>query len=258
MNRFGGQVVVVTGAAQGIGRAIALGFAGEGAAVGLIDIKADKLQSVANEIAGRGGSVIACRGDVSSANDMELAFGRIVQSFGRIDVLVNNAGALERALVEESTDEHWYRMLGVNLLGAVVCSRLAIPVMKRTGGSIINCSSILASFPNTASAAYGVAKLGIVLLTRVMAAELAPYKIRVNCYAPGVANTDFAADVIRERGAQKLEQIAMRRFGEPEDIAKVVLFLASEEAGYITGQCIAVDGGMWVTQTPTRTWNLKP
>jgi NAD(P)-dependent dehydrogenase (short-subunit alcohol dehydrogenase family) len=249
-----GKVVVVTGAAQGLGRGIALAFMNEGSDLALIDVKQEKLEEVAQEIKTHGNRVVTCAVDVSSSQQVNEGFKKITTELGRIDILVNNAGILRRALVEDADDAHWNFMLGVNLMGAVYCSRAAIPFMKRNGGSIINCSSILGTFPNTASAAYGIAKQGIILLTRVMAAELAPYGIRVNAYCPGVANTEFAADVIATRGAEKLEQIALKKFGEPEDIADVVVFLASNKARYITGQTIAVDGGMWVTQTPGRRW----
>jgi 3-oxoacyl-[acyl-carrier protein] reductase len=130
--------------------------------------------------------------------------------------------------------------------------------MKREGGNIINVSSILATFPNTSSGAYGAAKNGLVTLTRVWAAELAPYDIRVNCYAPGVVNTPMMSEIfVQHREESKLSQIPLRRFGESEDIFKLLSFLCSEQAEYITGQTIGIDGGMWATQTPTIAWNKK-
>lgn len=250
-----GKVAVVTGGAQGIGRAIALRFAQAGADVAIFDVNSRHFERVTAEVKSLGVRAISALVDVSDSRQVSEAIDRVGHEFGRLDVLVNNAGVMDRALVEQSSDEHWDRMLGVNLLGPVYCSRAAIPWLKKNGGSIINCSSILGTFPNTASAAYGTAKLGVTLLTKVMGAELAPHGIRVNAYAPGVANTEFAADVIKQRGAEKVKQIALNRFGEPEDIASVVFFLASPEAAYVTGQTIAVDGGMWITQTPTRTWS---
>jgi len=251
---FKGKVVVITGGAQGIGQATALAFAREGASVCLIDLKTDRMADTLEKVKFFGGTGIACHADVSSKAEVDSAIAQALKRFDRIDVLVNNAGVLKRALVEETTKEHWDLMLGVNLLGVVYCSQAVLPTMKKTGGAIINCSSILGTFPNTGSAAYGIAKQGVSLLTRVMAAELAPYSIRVNCYSPGVANTEFAADVITNRGAEKVQQIALHRFGEPEDLADVILFLASDKARYVTGQTLGVDGGMWVTQTPTKTW----
>ena len=171
--------------------------------------------------------------------------------------MINNAGVLHKSLVEESTDDHWKLMIGVNLMGAVYCTRAAIPYMKESGGCIINVSSILGHFPNTGSAAYGVAKGGITILTRVLAAELAPYKIRVNAYSPGVINTPMAEYVIKNRAESKLKEIALRKFAEPRDIFNLVKFLCSEESDYITGQTIGIDGGIWITQTPTACWNLE-
>lgn len=255
---FTDKVAIVTGGARGIGRAVAMEFARCGAKVALMDLKASDMEGTVSEIAALGAEVMAVAADVSSKEQVDAAIQQIINRFGRVDVLVNNAGYMERATVEESTPDHWQRMLNINLVGPVYCSQAVIPTMKKTGGAIINCASILGTFPNTASAAYGAAKLGVVLLTRVMAAELAPYGIRVNCYSPGVANTAFAADVIKNRGASKVKQIALHRFGEPEDLAKVIRFFASDDAGYVTGQTIAIDGGMWVTQTPTKMWPESP
>ncbi len=251
---FKDKVVVITGAAQGIGSATAMKFASMGAKLALIDIKEDGLKNTKSSIEANNGVANSYKCDIASSKDVNSVFESIARDFGTIDVLVNNAGVLRRAYVEEADDAHWDFMISVNLLGPVYCSRAAIPLMKKNGGAIINCSSILGTFPNTGSAAYGVAKQGIILLTRVMAAELAPYGIRVNAYSPGVADTEFAADVIKNRGDQKLEQIALKRFGEPDDIAELIAFLASDQSSYVTGQTIAIDGGMWITQKPASRW----
>jgi NAD(P)-dependent dehydrogenase (short-subunit alcohol dehydrogenase family) len=251
---FKDKVVVITGAAQGIGSATAMKFASMGAKLALIDIKEDGLKNTKSSIEANNGVANSYKCDIASSKDVNSVFESIARDFGTIDVLVNNAGVLRRAYVEEADDAHWDFMISVNLLGPVYCSRAAIPLMKKNGGAIINCSSILGTFPNTGSAAYGVAKQGIILLTRVMSAELAPYGIRVNAYSPGVADTEFAADVIKNRGDQKLEQIALKRFGEPDDIAELIAFLASDQSSYVTGQTIAIDGGMWITQKPASRW----
>jgi len=256
MKSLEGKVVIITGAAQGIGRGIAIRMAQAGADLALFDLKYEGLKDVKQEIENFGVNCFIKGVDVSDEVNIKEAIKEAASEFGRIDILINNAGYLERALVEDSTKLHWDNMLGVNLLGAVYGSQAAIPYLQKnsTGGSIINCSSILATFPNTRSAAYGIAKYGINILTRVLAAELAPYNIRVNAYSPGVANTEFAADVIANRANEKLDQIALHRFGEPEDIANLILFLVSDQASYITGQTIAIDGGMWTTQTPGKRW----
>lgn len=257
MGEFKDKVIVVTGASQGVGKTLAERFfREEGAMLGLLDIKADALKEVAEELDPSGKRVAWCKADVSSSEDVRQAIAAIGEKFGRIDILINNAGLLHPSTIEDSTVEHMDLMVGVNLLGPMYCTNAAVPYMKGGGGSIINVASILATFPNTGSGAYGAAKAGVITLTRVWAAELAPYGIRVNCYAPGVVNTEMAADVIQNRAEQKLQQIALRKFAETDDIYDLVYFYCSEKAHYITGQCIGIDGGIWITQRPTGTWKL--
>lgn len=253
---FKDKVVIITGAAQGIGRCLASNFSSRGAKVGLIDLNEEGLKEVSKEIKTFKNNVSYEVVDVSSSEQVNASINRIAETFnGRVDIMLNNAGLLRRCSVEESTDDHWNLMIGVNLMGAVYCSRAVIPYMKKNNaGAIVNVSSILGRFPNTYSAAYGVAKQGISLLTKVMAAELAPYNIRVNAYAPGVADTPMASDIVKNRPEPKLQQIALKRFAKPQDIANLAMFLSSENAGYITGETIAIDGGMWITQRPTATW----
>ncbi|WP_213996873.1 MULTISPECIES: SDR family NAD(P)-dependent oxidoreductase [Tepidanaerobacter] len=255
MNEFKDKVVVVTGGAQGAGKKIATCFYEEGANVNILDIKEETISSLVKEIKPDKKRFTTYIADVSNSFQVDNAIKNIGNLYGNIDILINNAGVLQKSTIEESTDEHLNLMIGVNLLGPVYCTRAAIPYMKEKGGNIVNVSSILATFPNTGSGAYGAAKAGIIVLTRVWAAELAPYHIRVNAYAPGVINTPMAADIIEHRAESKLQQIALRRFAEPKDIFNVVKFYCSEQASYITGQTLGVDGGMWVTQTPTAAWH---
>jgi NAD(P)-dependent dehydrogenase (short-subunit alcohol dehydrogenase family) len=255
LSEFEDKVIVITGASQGIGRKHALGFSELGAIVCLLDINEPGLKKVQEEIANSNNKKsFLFIVDVSDSQQVDQAVNEIGKQFGRIDILINNAGILKKSLVAEASDEHWKLMLGVNLMGAVYCSRAVIPFMKENGGSIINVSSILGHFPNTGSAAYGVAKGGVSILTRVLAAELAPYNIRVNAYSPGVVNTPMAEYVIKNRAESKLKQIALRRFAEPKDIFDLVKFLTSSAGSYLTGQTIGIDGGIWITQTPTATW----
>lgn len=257
MEEYSNKIVVITGASQGIGRELAVGFSRMGAVVCLLDIKEDGLKAVNKEINEENGRSFAYITDVSDSQQVNNTINSIGRQFGEINILINNAGILQKSLVEESSDEHWKLMIGVNLMGAVYCTRAAIPYMKKKGGNIINASSILGHFPNTGSSAYGIAKGGVSILTRVLAAELAPYNIRVNAFSPGVVNTPMAEYVIKNRAESKLKEIALRRFAEPRDIFNLVKFLCSEEASYITGQTIAIDGGIWITQTPTATWKLE-
>lgn len=257
MGDFMDKVVVVTGAGQGAGKKIATRFYEEGAIVCLLDIKAEAMEKVIDEINPNRSRFIAYTTDIGSSIQVNNVIQTIGKRFGHIDILINNAGVLHKSTIEESTDQHINLMVDVNLLGPMYCTRAVVPYMKNNGGNIINVSSILATFPNTGSGAYGAAKAGIIILTRVWAAELAPYKIRVNAYSPGVINTPMAADVIKYRAESKLQQIALRRFAETDDVFNMIKFYCSEQASYITGQTIGLDGGIWVTQTPTAAWNAK-
>ncbi len=256
MGDFEKKVIVITGAGQGAGKQLALRFYQEGACVCLLDLNGENLKAVMEELQPDKERFAIFPTDVSDSKQVTDAINAIGGQFGRIDILINNAGVLHKGMIEDSTDEHIQLMVGVNLFGPMYCTRAAVPFMKGAGGNIINVASILATFPNTGSGAYGAAKAGMILLTRVWAAELAPYNIRVNCYAPGVLNTPMAEDVIKNRAESKLCQIPLRRFGETDDAFDLVRFFCSEQASYITGQTIGLDGGIWATQTPTAAWKL--
>lgn len=257
MTEFKDKVVVISGAGQGAGRKMAERFYADGAKVCLLDINKDTLNKVLEESKADKDRFVAYPTDISNSTNVKETFKAIGEKFGRIDFLINNAGVLHKSTIEESTDEHLQLMVNVNLLGPSYCTREAIPYMKNGGGSIVNVASILATFPNTGSGAYGAAKAGMIVMTRVWAAELAPYNIRVNAYAPGVINTPMAEYVIKTRPESKLQQIALRRFGETDDVYDLVKFYCSEQSSYITGQCIGLDGGIWTTQTPTASWKLE-
>jgi len=256
MGKFDNQVVVVTGAGQGAGKKLATRFYEEGACVGLLDINGENLACIEAELNPDQTRFAINTVDVSDSSQVTSAMDDIGKRFGRIDILINNAGVLHKGMIESSTDEHMKLMVGVNLMGPMYCTRACLPYMKKQGGNIVNVSSVLATFPNTGAGAYGAAKAGMILLTKVWAAELAPYRIRVNCYAPGVLDTPMAEDVIKNRAESKLFQIPLRRFGNTDDAFNLVSFFCSEEASYITGQTIGLDGGIWATQTPTAAWKL--
>lgn len=248
-------VAVVTGAGQGIGRAVALRFAAGGYGVVAVDRNRTTAAETAQLAGVWGARVAALECDVAERTQVRAAFRRIDEEYGRIDVLVNNAGVFLRETIERSTDEVIDTTIGVNLRGVLDCSRAAIPIMKRhPGGCIINAASILGDFPDVGLGVYGMTKAAVALLTRVLAAELAPYGIRCNAYQPAMTDTPMVHHIIEERPDDKLAQIPLRQFGKPEQIADLCWFLASKQAEYITGQVVPCDGGIWTVQRPMKAW----
>jgi len=240
-----GRVAIVTGGGQGIGKAIASRFAGEGADIGIIDVKAETARATAAEIQRLGRRAVAAVADVSSVEAIKAAVSEIVGELGRLDVLVNNAGIEKRAAFLEITPEDWQRQLDVNLSGTFYCTQAAAREMaKRKYGRIINLSSVAGLIGPIDLAAYGAAKAGIIGLTRAAALDLADYGITVNAIAPGPIETDlmlgvWTAEALRERP----QHGAIPRFGTVDEIAHVALFLASPESGFITGITLPVEGG---------------
>ena len=245
--RFSNKVVIVTGAAHGIGRAIARRFAEEGAHVIVNDVNSAGVEAAVREITANGGSALAGVADVSNKSAVDALFDTVLERFGTVDVLVNNAGLIdvERHFLEG--DEAWWdRVLAVNLKGVFLCSLRAAHVMApKRRGVIINMSSGGATHSHRGMAAYDASKGGIEALTRAMALDLAPYGIRVNALIPGSIDTQgMAPEIKRERG----QTIPLGRVGEPEEMAGPAAFLASDDASYITGHTFAVDGGLLAQQ----------
>ena len=242
------EVAIVTGAARGIGRAIALGFAGEGAMVVVNDCRSDgQAEEVVREIRASGGKGTFVQADVGEIDEHEKLVSSAVNEFGRVDILVNNAGIEIREPFLESKPQTWERTLAVNLKGAYFLSQKAAKVMSRSGkGKIISIASIHATVPLRERSIYSISKSGVAMLVKSLALELAEYGITVNAIAPGAILTDMNRESLADAGkrAKLLERIPLRRFGEPEDILGAAIFLASAESDYVTGATIYVDGGL--------------
>jgi glucose 1-dehydrogenase len=245
--KFKDKITLITGAGQGIGKAIALAFAKEGSFVAVNDIDINKAIEVANEINNSSGNAISVKADVSKSNDVQNMVKEIINNFGRIDILVNNAGIQTVAPFLELTEEEWDEIFKVNLKGTFLCSQMvAKEMIKFEKGKIINISSIHYSIPRFNKAHYDASKAGIEMLTKDMALELAKYKINVNCIAPGAIATPMNEDILNSpvKLAEINTKIPWKRMGKPDDISKVATFLASDDADYITGATICIDGGL--------------
>ncbi len=246
--RFRDKTVFVTGAGSGIGRAAAAAFAAEGARVAAYDLSADTAAETARQIREAGGSALALGGDVADSAAVQGAIGETVEQFGLLDVLFNNAGIAARERVTEQDEDGWDRILRVNLRGVYVCSKYAIPRMRRPGGAIVNTSSVVGLVGVRNRAAYATSKGAVITLTKNMALDYAAEGIRVNAVCPGFVRTGLTAGLFAdaERGQAIEDMHPLGRLASPEDIARAVLFLASDDAAMITGQALAVDGGFTV------------
>jgi len=244
--RFEGRTAVVTGSSRGIGRAVALRLAAEGASVIVNSRKQADAEKVAREIEDAGGRAMAVAADVSVAADARKLVDAAVHRFGRIDVLVNNAGVFEMKPFLKLDEASFDRMIAVDLKGVYLCSQAAARrmVAQKTGGNIVNMSSIAGLMATANSAHYGAAKAAVISLTKTMAAELAHSRIRVNAVAPGLIDTDMTAGILSDPNfKQTFAAKAPFGVGKPEDIANAVAFLASEDGRYVTGETLVVDGG---------------
>lgn len=244
------KVAVVTGGARGIGRACALSLADAGFNIALIDLLVDEANVAVELIKARGVKALAIQADVTSLDASHLAASSIAQDFGRIDVLVNNAGRSNPKGLLDITEEEWDQTINLNLKSCFAWSRAAVPHMRENGGGrIINIASIVGINGGVTSAlskfAYASAKAGILGLTKALAKELAP-EIAVNAVSPGIIRTELSTDLIAERGAELAAGISLGRTGTPEDVAQVVTFLATVEPNFMTGQNLVVDGNQWM------------
>src|SRR4030042_1547180 len=243
--RLEDRVAIVTGGARGIGQGICFRFADEGAKVAVFDVIPDEAKKIAAEIVKSGGAALALKVDVTKASEIEKAVKEVISEFGKVDILVNNAGITRASKVADMPDEVWDSVVDVNLKGVFLCCRAVIPQMKeRKYGKIISIASILALRGGPYYAHYGATKAGVVSFTQSLAIELGRHNINVNAIGPGIIDTPMAAgDVESELQQSLIKRIPLRRIGTPRDIADAALFLASDEAAYITGQCLYVCGG---------------
>jgi NAD(P)-dependent dehydrogenase (short-subunit alcohol dehydrogenase family) len=251
------QVAIVTGAGRGIGRAIALELASLGADVGVVDLDGSSAERTASDITNLGRAATPIQADITRADDRRALVDATLQAHGRIDILVNNAGIYRTALPLEVSEEHWDSVLGVNAKAVLLCSQAVLPTMLAAGhGVIVNVASMAGKVATPTAIPYGVSKAAVISLTRSLAAAYAKDGVRVNCVCPGLVDTDMWKQIDRQVGVELLgkqpgqywqERIAtipLGRAEQPEDVARVVGFLASSKAWYMTGQAINVTGGM--------------
>ena len=250
MGRIEGRVALVTGASRGIGRATAERFAREGARVCLTDVEADGASEAAATLVDEGMDVFATRMDVTSRTEVEEVVERTIDRYGRLDVLVNNAGVTRDSLLHKMADEDWRQVLNVHLTGAFLCSRAAQKHMVERGyGRIVNVSST-SSLGNRGQANYSAAKAGLQGFTKTLAVELGPFGVTVNSVAPGFIETEMTRTTAARMGvawedfvAELVKDIPVGRGGRPEDVASAILYFASEEASFVSGQVLYVAGG---------------
>jgi 3-oxoacyl-[acyl-carrier protein] reductase len=247
MGELTGKTAIVTGAARGIGRVIAEELARNGANVALCDLKAEWLAETAQAVEALGAKALCLSVNVSSGDDVNKAVDEAVAAFGGVDILVNNAGITKDGLLIRMSEEDWDAVLDVNLKGTFLFTKaVARPMMKSRQGVIVNIASIIGLIGNAGQCNYAASKAGVIALTKSSARELAARNIRVNAIAPGFIESKMT-EVLPDDVKQKmLDQIPMKRFGGPADVARAVLFLATDASAYITGQVLSVNGGMFM------------
>jgi 3-oxoacyl-[acyl-carrier protein] reductase len=240
-----GKVALVTGGARGIGREIAERLGGAGADLAIFDVLEDVAGAAGEMAKALGVKVVGYRVNVTDSAEVDAAVGSVVKDLGRLDVLVNNAGITRDGLIMRMKDEDWDAVLAVNLKGAFLCTRAASrPMLKQRSGRVVNIASVVGLMGNAGQANYAASKAGLIGLTKSLAKEFAGRGVRVNAVAPGFIRTAMTDALKEEIQEQMRSTIPLGRFGEPSDVANVVLFLVSDLAAYVTGQVVNCDGGM--------------
>jgi 3-oxoacyl-[acyl-carrier protein] reductase len=241
------RVAVVTGASRGIGRSISLALAGQGAKIVAVDIDPEATEAFVAELKEQGTEAVAVTGNVTVTEEVDNMIKVAKETFGQVDILVNNAGITRDGLLLRMKDEDWDAVLTVNLKGAFLCTRAAAKIMtKQRNGRIINIASVVGQMGNAGQANYCASKAGLMGLTRSNARELAKRNVTVNAVAPGFIATAMTDALPEDKRQELAAQIPLERLGSADDIANAVLFLASDNSGYITGQVIGVNGGMYM------------
>ena len=248
------RVAIVTGGSRGIGLGICEALASDGCAVAMVyrdNVKA--ANEAVQKIRKAGGTAMIVKADVGKYRDTSRVVEEVVREWGRIDILINNAGLFDFAFIEEMDEAFYDSLFDVNLKGMTFMIKHALPWLKKSGrGRIVNASSISGKLADVGLVAYGCSKAGVDMLTRIASAELAPFGITVNAYAPGIIATEMTREMIETRGTEQVKQIPVGKFGETADVANLVTFLCSPAADYINGEIIGVDGGMLKVQNPAR------
>jgi 3-oxoacyl-[acyl-carrier protein] reductase len=243
-----GKVAVVTGASKGIGASIAIHLAAEGASV-VVNYSSSKegAERVVKEITGKGGKAVAVQANVSKEADIQRLFAETKKTYGHVDILVNNAGIYEFGALQDITAEHFHKQFDLNVLGLLLTTREAVKHFGDAGGNVVNVSSVVASFAPPNSAVYTATKASVDAITKVLAKELGPKKIRVNSVNPGMVETEgtHSAGITTSDFRTEMERITpVGRIGQPQDIAPAVVFLASPDSGWLTGESLTIAGGL--------------
>lgn len=242
------RIAIITGGAQGIGRAIAEKLAGEGAKVIIVDVQEDSAKKTADEISKeKDVESLALKVDVSSSKETEEMVKKTVEKFGKIDIIINNAGITRDNLLIRMSDDDWDKVIAVNLKGVFNCSKAAAKIMmKQRYGRIVNISSVVGLMGNAGQSNYSASKGGVIALTKTLAKELASRNIHVNAVAPGFIKTAMTDKLPDEAKKKLTDLIPLARLGEPQDVANLVVFLCGDDSSYITGEVISVNGGIYM------------